>query len=173
MLLAQSGDRSAFDELLRNNYPALLRYAGGLVGATAADDIVQDAAMLVHRKLRWLREPSSFRPWAFRMVSRLAFAYLKKDQRWSSLEEHERMGKQFVAEDRMELNVMSSSQLQYLASEVSPASRAVLLLHYQDGLLLEEIASVLELPLGTIKSRLSYGLTQLRQKLERSVPDGI
>jgi RNA polymerase sigma-70 factor (ECF subfamily) len=83
------------------------------------------------------------------------------------------MGKQFVAEDRMELNVMSSSQLQYLASEVSPASRAVLLLHYQDGLLLEEIASVLELPLGTIKSRLSYGLTQLRQKLERSVPDGI
>ena len=52
VLLAQSGDRSAFDELLRNLYPSLLRYAGGLVGAAVADDIVQDAAMLVFRKLR-------------------------------------------------------------------------------------------------------------------------
>ena len=52
VLLAQSGDRSAFDELLRNLYSSLLRYAGGLVGATVADDIVQDAAMLVFRKLR-------------------------------------------------------------------------------------------------------------------------
>jgi len=68
--------------------------------------------------------------------------------------------------------VIWSSQLQYLASEVSPASRAVLLLHYQDGLLLEEIATVLEVPLGTIKSRLSYGLTQVRRKLERKGSDG-
>ena len=65
-----------------------------------------------------------------------------------------------------------SSQLQYLASEVSPASRAVLLLHYQDGLPLEEVAAVLEVPLGTIKSRLSYGLTQVRRKLERKGPHG-
>ena len=84
VLLAQTGDRLAFDDLLRRVYPALLRYAGGLVGATAADDIVQDAALQVHRKLGWLREPSCFRPWAFRTVSRLAFAYLKRNQRWSS-----------------------------------------------------------------------------------------
>jgi RNA polymerase sigma-70 factor (ECF subfamily) len=172
VLLAQSGDRSAFDELLRNVYPALLRYAGGLVGATAADDIVQDAAMQVHRKLRWLREPASFRPWAFRTVSRLAFAHLKRDQRWSSFEEYEGTETRFIAEESVESNVMWLSQLQYLASEVSPASRAVLLLHYQDGLQLEEIAAVLEAPLGTIKSRLSYGLTQVRRKLERKGPDG-
>lgn len=172
VLLVQSGDRSAFDELLRNVYPALLRYAGGLVGASAADDIVQDAAIQVHRKLKWLREPSCFRPWAFRIVSRLAFAYLKRDRRWSSFEEFEGTETRFVAEESVESNVMWSSQLQYLANEVSPASRAVLLLHYQDGLLLEEIAAVLEVPLGTVKSRLSYGLTQVRRKLERKGPDG-
>jgi RNA polymerase sigma-70 factor (ECF subfamily) len=172
VLLAQSGDRLAFDELLRSVYPALLRYAGGLVGATAADDVVQDAVLQVHRKLAWLREPSCFRPWAFRTVSRLAFAYLKRNQRWSSLEDYEGTEARFVAEGDVESKVIWSSQLQYLASEVSPASRAVLLLHYQDGLLLEEIATVLEVPLGTIKSRLSYGLTQVRRKLERKGSDG-
>lgn len=172
MLLAQSGDRSAFNELLRNVYPALLRYAGGLVGATAADDVVQDASILVHRKLQWLREPTSFRPWAYRVVSRLAFAHLKKNQRWSSFEEYETTETRFVAEESVESNVMGSSQLHYLASEVSPASRAVLLLHYQHGLPLEEIAAVLEVPLGTVKSRLSYGLRQVREKLERKSSNG-
>jgi RNA polymerase sigma-70 factor (ECF subfamily) len=45
---------------------------------------------------------------------------------------------------------------------VSPASRAILLLHYQQNLSLEETAAVLDIPLGTAKSRLSYGLAALR-----------
>jgi len=172
VLLAQSGDRSAFDELLGGVYPALRRYATGLAGATAADDIVQDAVLQVHRKLRWLREPSSFRPWAYRTVSRFAFAYLKRSRRWTSFDEFEGAEPQFVAEDSMEANLLWASQIQYLASEISPASRAVLLLRYQHGLLLEEIAAVLEVPVGTIKSRLSYGLAQLRKKLDKDGPDG-
>lgn len=166
VLLAQSGDRSAEESLLSNVYPCLLRYAAGLAGATAADDIVQDAAILIHRKIRWLREPSCFRPWAYRTVSRLAFAHLKKNSRWSSLEDYANTETPFVAEESVESSVLRSSQLQSLAAEVTPASRAVLLLHYGDGLQLEEVAAVLEVPLGTVKSRLSYGLTQLRGKLD-------
>jgi len=50
---------------------------------------------------------------------------------------------------------------------LSPASRAVLLLHYQHHLSLEETAAVLEIPLGTAKSRLSYGVSALRKLLTR------
>jgi len=48
-------------------------------------------------------------------------------------------------------------------SRLSPASQAVVVLHYYEELPLDEIADVLEIPLGTVKSRLSYGLKQLRE----------
>jgi RNA polymerase sigma-70 factor (ECF subfamily) len=52
-----------------------------------------------------------------------------------------------------------------LLDQLSPASRAVLLLHYQHDLSLEESAAVLEIPLGTVKSRLHYGVSALRKQL--------
>jgi RNA polymerase sigma-70 factor (ECF subfamily) len=54
-----------------------------------------------------------------------------------------------------------------LLEKVSPASRAVLLLHYHHELTIEEVAAVLELNLGTVKSRLAYGLSCLRNLVER------
>ena len=50
---------------------------------------------------------------------------------------------------------------------ISPASRAVLLLHFKEDLTLPEVAAVLDLPLGTVKSRLSYGLATLRKHFNR------
>jgi RNA polymerase sigma-70 factor (ECF subfamily) len=52
-----------------------------------------------------------------------------------------------------------------LLSHVSPASRAVLSLHYQHGLSLEESAVIPDIPIGTAKSRLHYGVTTLRKHL--------
>ena len=48
---------------------------------------------------------------------------------------------------------------------LSPASRAVLVLHFQEEMQLDEVAAVLEIPLGTVKSRLAYGLKAIRQYL--------
>jgi RNA polymerase sigma-70 factor (ECF subfamily) len=49
--------------------------------------------------------------------------------------------------------------------QVSPASRAVLLLHYQHDLSIEETAVVLDIPVGTAKSRLAYGMSVLRKRI--------
>ena len=57
-------------------------------------------------------------------------------------------------------------RLPELLRHVSPASRAVLALHYLDGLTLDETAAVLDLPMGTVKSRLAYGLSLLRKQLK-------
>jgi RNA polymerase sigma-70 factor (ECF subfamily) len=48
---------------------------------------------------------------------------------------------------------------------ISPACRAVLMLHFQEDMPLADVAAVLELPLGTVKSRLAYGLAALRRHL--------
>jgi RNA polymerase sigma factor (sigma-70 family) len=57
-----------------------------------------------------------------------------------------------------------------LLAPLSPASRAVLILHYLHGMTLNEVAAVLEVSPGTIKSRLAYGLAALREKIR---PDGL
>ena len=57
---------------------------------------------------------------------------------------------------------------QLLASEtISPASRAVLMLHFAEELSLPEVAAILDIPLGTAKSRLAYGLRAIRRDLKQ------
>jgi len=165
VLRAQQGDREALELLLRRVQPALLRYLRGIVGPDDADDLVQDVLVLVFRKLRWLHAPELFRPWAFRIASRTAFRHLKRRNRRPPHLDDEAL-------DAMAGEVTPSSRdsqevLEALlgADEVSPASRAVLLLHYREEMTLPEVAAVLELPIGTIRSRLAYGLNTLRKLL--------
>ena len=165
VLLAQTGDRDAFNTLLAKVYPALLHYVAALAGNTEADDIVQETAIQIHRKLRWLREPAYFRPWAYRIASRLALAHLKKRRHWESLEDHAEVADTVTIPQDFEARFLWNDQVEALAEEVSPASRAVLLLHYQHQLTLEEISAVLEISIGTVKSRLFYAIKTLRNKL--------
>ena len=162
VLLAQTGDRAALEQLLHETYAPLRRYITGLVGAANADDVLQETSLQIFRKLPFLREPAVFRPWTFRIASRIAFSHLKKAHRWQPLDdaplEH------FTSHDHAPGEPPDESFLTLLDS-VSPASRAVLLLRYQHDLTLEETAAVLEIPIGTAKSRLHYGITCLRKIL--------
>jgi RNA polymerase sigma-70 factor (ECF subfamily) len=167
VLLAQSGDRDAFNLLLRKVYPSLFRYVATLVGNTVADDIVQDTAIQIHKKLKWLREAAYFRPWAYRTASRLASAHLKRHKRWESLEDHADLENGITHSEDFEARFVWNDQIEALAEEVSPASRAVLLLYYQHEHTLEEISAVLEIPLGTVKSRLFYAVKTLRKRFEK------
>ncbi len=87
MLLAQSGDRAALEELLRDAYAPLRRYVIYLAGAELADDILQETSLQIFRKLKHLREPAVFRAWTFRIASRIAFAHMKSARRWQPLED--------------------------------------------------------------------------------------
>lgn len=167
VLLAQAGDRNAFNLLLTKFYPSLFRYITALVGNTEADDVVQDTAIQIHRKIQWLREPAYFRSWVYRIASRLAIAHLKRHKRWTSLEEHVDLTDTLTAPEDLEAQIVSNDQMQAFASELSLASRAVFLLHYQHGHTLDEISAVLEIPLGTVKSRLFYAAKTLRKKFPK------
>ncbi len=166
VLRAQCGDREALETLLRASQASLFRYISSLVGPAAAEDVLQDVLIQICRKLKWLREPSLFRAWAFRVSSRAAFAQLKRDRRWLDRHEDGVPLDNLPATDRERLPQFFR-ELPELLEEVSPASRAVLMLHYVHDLSLEETAAVLEISPGTAKSRLAYGLSCLRQQLER------
>ena len=163
VLRAQSGDRQALERLLARVLPALRRYLRNLVGAEDADDVAQEVLLQVHRKLGALEAPEAFRTWMFRIASRAAFRHLERTRRWRA-----------HARDEATLASVPSREpppapelLARLATidGVSPGSRAVLALHFQEQLPLTAVAAVLSIPLGTVKSRLAYGLAALRRQL--------
>lgn len=171
ILRAQSGDKRAFDELLKSIQAALFRYIFRLVGEYAlAEDILQEVFIIIYRKIGWLNDPNLFRAWAFRIASREVFKHLKKEKRWSEqIRDTEILEKVSakISEEIYEPEVIE--KLPTLISEVSPASRAVLILHYLDETPLSQVAEILDISLGTVKSRLAYGLTKLRQKIKREI----
>ncbi|MGH9800819.1 MAG: RNA polymerase sigma factor [Blastocatellia bacterium] len=163
VLRAQAGDREALDELFQLVQEPLYRYIVSLAGSrTLAEDILQEVFILIYRKLRWLREPEVFRSWAYRIATREAFKHLKRERRWSDASIDETVLEELPAPARDALTTELVSQL---VEQVSPASRAVIVLHYLHEMQLDEVADVLGLALGTVKSRLAYGLGSLRKQI--------
>jgi len=162
VLRAQCDDREALELLLRSIQPPLHRYLCRLVGGSHADDVLQEVLITVSRKLQLLHTPELFRPWAYRIATRHAFRYLKKKRRWLEQETDES-----VLEGLATIENQPSELLPGLLDmdRISPASRAVLALHFQEELPLPEVAAILGIPLGTAKSRLAYGLAAIRKQL--------
>jgi RNA polymerase sigma-70 factor (ECF subfamily) len=167
VLRAQSGDADALNALLESIQEPLYGYILSLVrDPHRAQDTLQDVFVLVIRKLYWLREPKVFRPWVYRIASREAFHHLRREHRIAARTEDESLMRSIAAEppeDRADPELLRL--LPVLLEQVSPASRAVLSLHYLKGMTLSEVADVLEISLGAAKARLGYGLAILRKKM--------
>jgi RNA polymerase sigma-70 factor (ECF subfamily) len=166
VLRAQCNDRDALEALLRSAQPSLRRYLSGLAGATDADDLLQDVLVIVIRRLGTLDDPKLFRPWCYRIASREAFRHIRKRRLWQGRHEDD-----LQLDDLPTPETRLSGELlrQLLAADaISPASRAVLILHFEEGLSLPEVAAILDIPLGTAKSRLAYGLHSIRKHLKTS-----
>ena len=167
VLLAQQGDVAAFEELLRRLHGPLRQYVNRMVGASDADDVMQDSAIRLYRNIRYLRDPVVFRAWAFRIATRIALTYLKRAERWRQLESDPDLIRAIAVVPSSEHEQFDRDYLEWI-DRVSPASRAALLLHYEQHLSLEETAAILDVPVGTVKSRLSYGLASIRNQLKEN-----
>jgi RNA polymerase sigma-70 factor (ECF subfamily) len=160
---AQCGDREALELLLRSVQPSLSRYVRRVVGTGFADDIVQDVLITIARKIAWLTEPRFFRAWVYRIASRAAVGHARKEKRRGLHESDETVLDSLVASEPVPSDELLRELLE--SDQLSTASRTVLVLHFEEGLTLPEVAAVLDIPLGTAKSRLAYGLAALRRHL--------
>lgn len=164
--LAQSGERQALDRLLQALQAPLHGYLRGLLrDEHMAEDVLQDVLVQVCRSLFWLREPEALYPWALRIASRAGLRRLRRERRWSWRGlDASGVAEPAVAGESADERDGAEVRLPELVAAASPASRAVLLLHYGQGLSLDEVAAALGLPVGTVKSRLAYGLESLRRR---------
>lgn len=176
VLRAQSGDREALDSLLKNVQEPLYRYIRSLVREPGlAEDILQEVFLRIYRKLGWLKEPEAFRSWAYRIATREAFRHLKRERNRAEHVADEDALQSISATGPPPGAAFDSEMLERLPQvieKLSPASRAVIVLYYLHEMSLYETAAVLDIPLGTVKSRLSYGLESLRREFSQAIARG-
>ena len=166
VLQAQSGSREALDELFKSVQEPLFRYIVSLVtDQHLAEDILQEVFIRIYRKLQWLREPQASRAWSYQIATREAFRYLKRERSWSDQVRDEGV-LNVTPLDEPVYSPELVSRLPEMVGDLSPACRAAIALYYLHEMSLVETAAVLDIPVGTVKSRLAYGLESLRRRLE-------
>lgn len=159
----QQGDSRAFDELVARWQKRLWCYARRMTGSeTAAWDIVQETWYGIIKGIRKLEDVSVFPRWAFRITNNKCTDWLRKQQRQRRL--NNELAKQTKNESNKKQNSNEKTEsLRAAIEKLSPDRRALLTLRYHEGFDLGQIAEILSIPEGTIKSRLHRTLEKLRQ----------
>jgi RNA polymerase sigma-70 factor (ECF subfamily) len=164
VLQSQNGDAHAFDLLVARWQERLWRHARRLIREDAAAwDVMQEAWMSMLKNLRRLEDPGAFSAWAYRIVTLRSMDHLRQSKRRRRLLDGERAR---VPEAKSEANGDVEGLRQALG-ELSVEQRAIISLHYKEELGIERIAEILDIPAGTVKSRLHRARATLKKKLER------
>ena len=161
---AQRGDREAYELLVRGSAQRLYATAHRIVrDVDRADDAVQQTLVAIWRELPSLRDPTRFEAWTYRLVVRFC------------LLESRRARRSGVREIAMDDTVPTSGdafaesdlrdQLDRALGLLSPEHRAVIVLHHYAGLSLADIAAILDVPYGTVGSRLHHAVRSLRSAI--------
>lgn len=167
VLRCQGGDADAFEGLVRRWHGPLRRHAWHLTGdQEATRDIVQEAWLDIIRGVSRLREPASFRGWAYRIVGNKAADWVRRTQRLREL--HEEAARQRPGVSGQEPSDEQNAQIRVRRGiKLLPAiGQQILSMKYIDRLSTWEIAHALDIPQGTVKSRLHHAREQLRKILQ-------
>ncbi len=169
VLRCQAGDRESFGQLVVRWHPRLLRHARRLIrDPDIAADALQESWIAIQRGLRRLADPSRFPVWALAIVSNKCTDQLRMKQRRLRNETAAMEHRSTLDESVNLQGATSDSQVIHEAlATLDDAKRIVLELHYLEGLSVAEIATVLDVPSGTVKSRLHHARNQLARFLNR------
>jgi RNA polymerase sigma-70 factor (ECF subfamily) len=175
VLLARTGDRAAFGRLIEDHLPAARRVALAAVGQPMdADEVVQDAAVAAWIRLDALQDPAAFRGWFMRIVWRKAIDRRRSVRAWL-----ERFVVSASGDGPMAVAaagpspdaVLISRELEIAIAQVVKALprklRDPFLLAASGDHRYEEIATLLGIPIGTVKWRISEARRLIRIKLDR------
>jgi len=159
---ARSGDRTAFDALVGPLIEPGYRLAFGMLhDREAAEDAVQEATFRAWMRLENVRPGWSMRPWFFAIVANQCRS-LRRTRWWSVV----KLAAPWMSIAAPEDQVVRGADLRRALRALPTDRLEVLVLHYYMDLSLEEVAAVVGVPLGTVKSRMHRALEQLRPQLD-------
>jgi len=162
----RAGDARAFEELVASHQHRVFGVALRMLGNRAeAEELAQEVFLRVHRAIGEFRGEAKLSTWLYAIASRLCLNRLASSERRMARHGEGTLTR-LASVERSELE----TALHRAIGELSEERRIVVVLRDLEGLSYEEIATALELELGTVRSRLHRARMDLREKLERFLP---
>lgn len=168
---ARRGDADAFSDLVRTYQHRVVNYARAMVSNEAdAEDVAQDAFVRAYRGLRTFRGDSSFKTWLYRIVTNAARTHLarRRDRPEQTAGDAamspEAFGQPATGED-LEASVVDRDRIDRALATLPVEMREAVVLRDVEGLDYREIAAALDVPIGTVESRIFRGRARLRDAL--------
>ena len=166
VLRCQEGDAGAFDELIGRWQERLWRHAWRLTGSRdAAWEALQEAWITVSRDIRGLQDAAAFPTWVYRITSNRCHDWIRKECRRRRADEVYAEQADCVENETRNTHDRSAD-LDEALSRLPGHDRAILSLRYEEDFGVAEIAKILQIPPGTVKSRLHYARERLRHYLK-------
>ncbi len=167
VIRAQQGDRNAFGELVRHHHTGVVGVVYRMCGdVSLAEDAAQEAFIRAWKHLPDFRPGSSLRNWLYRIAVNTALDTLRREPKSppTGLDSLNIAEPQAGPEERY-LQKERALIVQQALLSLAITSRAILILREYSGLSYQEIATVLDIPLGTVMSRLNYARERLKELL--------
>jgi len=175
----RGGDLEALGELYNRYKVTVYRTALAIThDERVAEDILQEVFLRVHTYADSIDETVQLGPWLYRVTVNLAYSWMNRIKRW--LNSLQGTLDRWVSPTQWYPEAVAEEQewqqiLQQAIDALPPDHRVVIVLRYLEGLSLKEIAYVLDVPEGTVKSRLYYARESLRETVleweHRLVPE--
>ncbi|MBK8020529.1 MAG: RNA polymerase sigma factor [Chloroflexi bacterium] len=168
----QRGESAALEELVARHYDALTGYLYRLLHGdrSLAQDMVQETFLRALRGIRLYQPARPFKPWLYAIATNLARDHYQRadTRRTEAMPEADdsqpALANAFTGDERLIAQEEAREVMASLAS-LPNAQREVLILHFYQDLPLAAIAETLDIPLGTVKSRLFNGVARLRERM--------
>jgi RNA polymerase sigma-70 factor (ECF subfamily) len=167
---AQKGDTSAMSELLQQNYAFLLKYLIKItLQSELAEDLAQDTMLKAMVRIKLYNGSSKFSSWLITIATRLYIDLQRKKKREIAYQEHEESFRKLQWQLLQQDTALSLDMLHAL-SQLTDELRLLIILKHYYGYTYDEISRMLDIPSGTVKSRIHHGLKTLRKDLIEHEP---
>ena len=158
---AREGDEMAFTQLVDLDGDRCYAIAYRILrDVERAQDAVQQAFLLAWRELPRLRDPERFSPWLQRLLVNACYEEHRRRQRWTSRIRAMPVDGPVSSDPTVSVDDRDALDRAFL--RLTAEHRAVFVLHHHAGLPLSDIAEIVGVPLGTVKSRLHHAIRSLR-----------
>lgn len=165
VLAASGGSREAFGSLVSGSIDRCYALAFRMLrDPELARDAVQGALLGAWEDLPSLRDPDRFDAWLTRLVVNACYAEARRERRWSAKLRLIPMDQPNAPDTA--LSIADRDELERAFGRLPIDQRAVVVLHHYLGLSLADVATTLDIPAGTARSRLHHAIRQLRAAIE-------